>query len=347
MIGAPGCARKDGFTSDGTLMRARGRQVVIALSFAACLSACSFVSGDGETPPSTASSATTATGVPEPSVSAASGSATASTTPTASASTASPSSTSTAGTDQHHSDADAVRESLYLDEWVKSIARAFDGMAASLYTDSGPGGGRFSSLEDAFAYMEGFTVPAGFEVSYETMVEGTYVVAVWHPQAWTYQTEITAFTSRKGPLTPTSTLVPFRENPETAVDTATAEALWEVLIRVHSSPSGDDGPTDDQLRQEGVLLDGQEWSIEYNPADATHFILRVWNEAGYLFDSKEHAAYFDSYARNDYRPEANFAIDRFWNPVTAPGASGDPDRLTAPAHSSTVPPPTPTEGAGR
>lgn len=211
---------------------------------------------------------------------------------------------------------DAVRESLYLDEWTERIAGAFVGIAASVYVDSGPMGPSFSSFNDAFAYLEGFRVPTGFEVSYETTenaTEESYVLRVWHPGGWLHQSEDTAFVARSAfTTTPGETSTPTREKPETTVDTATAEAVSEVRSRIGSTSLGpDDDPTDEQLRAEGILLDGQEWSIEYNPADPTLYILRVWNVAGYLYDSKENAAFYDSYPKHDYRPETNFDASRF------------------------------------
>lgn len=209
-------------------------------------------------------------------------------------------------------EADKKRNGLYIDEWAEVVgiflqreSNLFVDLQESEYGDS---------LKSILGYLTSNEVPEGFETSHEVTVRDNFVIKIWHPDAYHYYSEDTAYEGRSDPLASSPTPTPSSQEQFPVlepIDTATTELLYSLLTAIRGYKTDNDGdlPSDAYLREQGLLPEGWEWSVVQSPTNPEHSITRVWHPGGQIFNTEETAAYRDTFPKEDMRPEYNFDID--------------------------------------
>ncbi|WP_146069686.1 hypothetical protein [Arthrobacter sp. B0490] len=231
-------------------------------------------------------------------------------TPTPSTTTFPSSSTSPPAESSPLSEVKRLRLGLYTDEWARNIGNTLRGHADSIRGTGEPV--PLGRLQQALEYSVANVKPEGFEIPFETTESDNYTIKVFHPDAYAYNTEATAYTIRSDRALPTSiaTTPPPEEEttPLGEIDFETTKMLYRTASTINTYMSENNGavPTDEYLRDKGDVLEGWAWSIDQSPTAPDQRIIRVWNPGGEVYNSKDNAAYFDSFPKEDYRPQYNF-----------------------------------------
>jgi hypothetical protein len=312
---------------------------LIGIAALCVLTGCSFPQGGDGTEPqpsATAAEASPTTGAPgspsaRPEATARTPMPSAGTTSTSvppPSTTASPSSSTSASAGSlSPSEAERLRLGLYMDEWIRNIGNTLRGQADSVRGTGEPV--PLGRLQQTLEYSVANFEHEGFEIPFETTESDNYTIKVFHPDAYAYDSEATAYTIRSDRALPTGvTTTPPPEEETTPlgeIDFRTTKMLYRAasIINTYMSSNNGDVPRDEYLREEGDIPEGWEWSIEQSPTAPDQRIIRVWNPEGELYNSKENAAYYDSFPKEDYRPQYNFNVG-FTVPISAPDQNAAP-----------------------